>query len=41
MSLQLMLYAQIVALLIAVPLGVYAAYRANRRGDRDRQHAWR
>jgi peptide/nickel transport system permease protein len=33
-SLQLMLYAQIVALLIAVPAGVYAAYRANRRGDR-------
>ncbi|MET0460346.1 MAG: ABC transporter permease [Ilumatobacteraceae bacterium] len=33
-SLQLMLYAQILALLIAVPLGVYAAYRANRRGDR-------
>jgi len=32
-TLQLMLYAQIVALLIAVPLGVYAAYRANRRGD--------
>ena len=33
-SLQLMLYAQVVALLIAVPMGVYAAYRANRRGDR-------
>jgi peptide/nickel transport system permease protein len=33
-SLQLMLYAQIVALLIAVPMGVFAAYRANRRGDR-------
>jgi peptide/nickel transport system permease protein len=33
-TLQLMLYAQILALLIAVPLGVYAAYRANRRGDR-------
>ena len=32
-TLQLMLYAQIIALLIAVPLGVYAAYRANRRGD--------
>ena len=29
-----MLYAQIVALLIAVPLGVYAAYKANKRGDR-------
>ena len=33
-TLQLMLYAQVLALLIAVPLGVYAAYRANRRGDR-------
>jgi peptide/nickel transport system permease protein len=33
-SLQLMLYAQIVALLIAVPLGVFAAYKANHRGDR-------
>lgn len=33
-SLQLMLYAQIVALSIAVPAGVFAAYRANRRGDR-------
>lgn len=33
-SLQLMIYAQIVALAIAVPVGVYAAYRANRRGDR-------
>jgi peptide/nickel transport system permease protein len=33
-SLQLMVYAQIVALAIAVPAGVYAAYRANRRGDR-------
>ena len=33
-SLQLMLYAQVVALLIAVPAGVFAAYRANRRGDR-------
>ena len=33
-SLQLMLYAQIVALIIAVPLGVYAAYKANKRGDR-------
>ncbi len=33
-SLQLMLYAQIIALLLAVPTGVYAAYKANRRGDR-------
>ena len=33
-SLQLMLYAQVVALLIAVPVGVFAAYKANRRGDR-------
>ncbi len=32
-SLQLMLYAQIVALSIAVPAGVYAAYRANQRAD--------
>jgi peptide/nickel transport system permease protein len=33
-TLQLMLYAQILALLVAVPAGVYAAYKANRRGDR-------
>ena len=33
-TLQLMLYAQILALLLAIPAGVYAAYRANRRGDR-------
>ena len=33
-TLLLMLYAQLLALLIAVPAGVYAAYRANRRGDR-------
>jgi peptide/nickel transport system permease protein len=33
-SLQLMIYAQLLALLLAVPAGVYAAYRANRRGDR-------
>lgn len=33
-TLQLMLYAQILALVIAIPMGVYAAYRANRRGDR-------
>ncbi len=33
-SLQLMLYAQILALLVAVPLGVLAAYRSNSRVDR-------
>jgi peptide/nickel transport system permease protein len=33
-TLQLMLYTQIVALTLAVPLGVYAAYRANKLGDR-------
>ena len=33
-TLQLMLYAQVLALLLAVPMGVFAAYRANRRGDR-------
>ncbi len=33
-SLQLMLYAQIVSLVIAIPLGVLAAYRANTRVDR-------
>src|SRR3954454_9415090 len=33
-TLQLMLYAQIVALVLAIPAGVYAAYRANKRGDR-------
>ena len=33
-TLQLMLYAQILAMLLAIPAGVYAAYRANRRGDR-------
>lgn len=33
-SLQLMVYAQILALVIAIPAGVFAAYRANRRGDR-------
>ncbi len=32
-SLLLMLYAQIIALIISVPAGVYAAYRANQRGD--------
>jgi peptide/nickel transport system permease protein len=33
-SLQLMLYAQILALLVAVPLGVFTAYRANTNSDR-------
>jgi peptide/nickel transport system permease protein len=33
-TLQLMLYSQIVALALAIPAGVYAAYRANKRGDR-------
>lgn len=33
-SLQLMLYAQLLALAIAVPAGVFAAYKGNRRGDR-------
>jgi len=33
-TLQLMLYSQVLALLLAVPAGVYAAYRANKRGDR-------
>jgi peptide/nickel transport system permease protein len=33
-TLQLMLYAQIVALSLAIPMGVYAAYKANKRGDR-------
>ena len=33
-SLQLMLYAQIIALVIAIPLGVLAAYRADSRVDR-------
>jgi peptide/nickel transport system permease protein len=33
-SLQLMLYAQVLALLIAIPLGVLAAYRADTRLDR-------
>lgn len=32
-SLQLMFYAQVIAIVIAVPAGVFAAYRANRRGD--------
>src|SRR5688572_23224263 len=29
-----MVYAQLLALALAVPAGVYAAYKANRRGDR-------
>ena len=33
-SLQLMLYAQILALLVAVPLGVFTAYRANTPTDK-------
>jgi peptide/nickel transport system permease protein len=33
-SLQLMLYAQILALLAAIPLGVFTAYRANTKTDR-------
>jgi len=33
-TLQLMLYAQIVALALAIPAGVYASYRANKRGDK-------
>ena len=33
-SLQLMLYAQILALLVAIPLGVLTAYRANTKTDR-------
>ena len=33
-SLQLMLYAQIIALVIAIPLGVFTAYRSGTRSDR-------
>ncbi len=33
-SIQLMLYAQIIALLVAIPLGVFTAYRANTVADR-------
>lgn len=33
-SLQLMVYAQTIALLVAVPLGIFTAYRANSRFDR-------
>src|SRR4051794_10232507 len=33
-SLQLMLYAQLLALVVAVPLGVFTAYRAGTKSDR-------
>jgi peptide/nickel transport system permease protein len=33
-SLQLMLYAQLIALVVAIPLGVFTAYRANTAADR-------
>lgn len=33
-SLQLMLYAQVLALVVAIPAGVISAYRAGTRGDR-------
>jgi peptide/nickel transport system permease protein len=33
-SLQLMLYAQVIALVVAIPLGVLTAYRANTKTDR-------
>jgi peptide/nickel transport system permease protein len=33
-TLQLMLYASLLGLLIAIPAGVYAAYRSNKLGDR-------
>ena len=33
-SLQLMLYAQIMALVVAIPLGVFTAYRAGTKSDR-------
>jgi peptide/nickel transport system permease protein len=33
-SLQLMIYAQVVALMVAIPLGVFTAYRAGSRADR-------
>ena len=32
-SLELMIYAQVIALVIAIPLGVFAAYRAGSRAD--------
>ena len=33
-SIQLMLYAQIIALVFAIPLGVFTAYRANTKSDK-------
>lgn len=33
-SIKLMIYAEVIALGLAIPLGVYGAYRANRRPDR-------
>ena len=33
-TLQLMLYASVLGLLMAIPAGIYAAYRANKLGDR-------
>ena len=33
-SIKLMIYAEVIALSLAIPLGVYGAYRANRRADR-------
>jgi peptide/nickel transport system permease protein len=33
-SLQLMIYAQVIALFFAIPLGIFAAYRAGTRSDR-------
>ena len=33
-SLQLMIYAQVLALVVAIPLGVFSAYRAGSRADR-------
>ncbi len=33
-SLQLMIYAQVIALVFAIPLGVFAAYRAGTKSDR-------
>jgi peptide/nickel transport system permease protein len=33
-SLQLLLYAQVIALIVAIPMGVFAAYRAGTRPDR-------
>ena len=33
-----MLYAQIIALIVAIPLGVFTAYRAGTKLDRGDQH---